>query len=140
MVSTGRWSVPFQNMVLPHCLVCVCVCGFSLQTTPNIALMWRPDLGKYNAFLMSKTDEPAQKGDHAGLTFPLPTPISNAFQVIRCQHRHAAADPRLAWFVHACRKLFCKCSQLSQANCMSPTKISTRNCGANLLELNGMSG
>jgi hypothetical protein len=43
--------------------------------------MWRPDLKKYNAFLMSKTDEPAKKGDHAGLVFPLPTPISNAFQV-----------------------------------------------------------
>jgi hypothetical protein len=46
-----------------------------------MALMWRPDLKKYNVFLMSKTDEKAKKGDHAGLVFPLPTPISNAFQV-----------------------------------------------------------
>uniref|UniRef100_A0A383WHX7 FAD-binding PCMH-type domain-containing protein n=1 Tax=Tetradesmus obliquus TaxID=3088 RepID=A0A383WHX7_TETOB len=53
-----------------------------LQTTKNIALMWRPDLKKYNAFLMSKTEEPAKKGDHAGLVFPLPTPISNAFQLV----------------------------------------------------------
>jgi hypothetical protein len=55
-----------------------------LQTTKNMALMWRPDLKKYNAFLMSKTDEKAKKGDHAGLVFPLPTPISNAFQVRLC--------------------------------------------------------
>ncbi|WIA41068.1 hypothetical protein OEZ86_004702 [Tetradesmus obliquus] len=53
-----------------------------LKTTKNIALMWRPDLKKYNAFLMSKTEEPAKKGDHAGLVFPLPTPISNAFQLV----------------------------------------------------------
>jgi hypothetical protein len=46
-----------------------------------MALMWRPDLKKYNAFLMTKTNEKAKPGDHAGLVFPLPTPISNAFQV-----------------------------------------------------------
>eukprot|EP00879_Flechtneria_rotunda_P014072 GHRR01014702.1.p1 GENE.GHRR01014702.1~~GHRR01014702.1.p1 ORF type:complete len:461 (+),score=131.27 GHRR01014702.1:498-1880(+) len=53
-----------------------------IQTTPNLALMWRPDLKKYNIFLMSKTKELAKKGDHAGLVFPLPTPISNAFQLV----------------------------------------------------------
>jgi hypothetical protein len=45
--------------------------------------MWRPDIHKYNVFLMSKTDEHPKphSNDHAGLTFPLPTLISNAFQV-----------------------------------------------------------
>jgi hypothetical protein len=43
--------------------------------------MWRPDIKVYNAYLMSPTTKPAQKGDHAGLVFPLPTPISDAFQV-----------------------------------------------------------
>lgn len=44
---------------------------------------WRPDLKKYNVFKMFKTDEKPKphSNDHTGLTFPLPTPISNAFQV-----------------------------------------------------------
>jgi hypothetical protein len=54
-----------------------------LQTTPHAALMWRPDIKKYNLFTMTKTDEHVKpfSNDHIGLTFPLPTPISNAFQV-----------------------------------------------------------
>eukprot|EP00878_Enallax_costatus_P027539 GHUV01029665.1.p1 GENE.GHUV01029665.1~~GHUV01029665.1.p1 ORF type:complete len:405 (+),score=109.11 GHUV01029665.1:2150-3364(+) len=54
-----------------------------VKTTPNLALMWRPDLKKYNAFLMMETDEkPKKKDDHAGLVFPLPTMISNMFQLV----------------------------------------------------------
>lgn len=77
----------------PNCCLCsrlhLCACLFvcwrfaAAQTTPNLALMWRPDLKKYNVFFMSNTDEPVKpfSNDHIGLTFPLPTPISNAFQV-----------------------------------------------------------
>lgn len=54
-----------------------------LKVTPNIALMWRPDQGKYNAFLMSPTHLPPKiVDDQAGLVFPLPTIMSNAFQLV----------------------------------------------------------
>jgi hypothetical protein len=45
--------------------------------------MWRPDLKHYNAFVMAKSAVPAKPGNknRAGLTFPLPTLISNMFQV-----------------------------------------------------------
>jgi len=76
------------------------VCAAVSQVTPHVALMWRPDLKKYNVFLMSKTPEPAKpiKEDHIGLTFPLPTPISNAFQVIKTGMSTAPAAS--AAFIH----------------------------------------
>jgi hypothetical protein len=91
------WSPPPKPPMAMH--VCLLACLLPPQTTPNLALMWRPDIKKYNVFLMSTTDEPVKpfSNDHIGLTFPLPTPISNAFQVCLCTARHSTPHHITAW-------------------------------------------
>jgi hypothetical protein len=46
-----------------------------------MAIMWRPDLGIYNAFLFNYTSGFKGLEDSSGIIFPLPTLVSNSLQL-----------------------------------------------------------
>jgi hypothetical protein len=47
-----------------------------------MAIMWRPDLGIYNAFLFNYTSGFKGLEDSSGIIFPLPTLVSNSLQLM----------------------------------------------------------